>query len=1097
MSTYNYRIYLRRQKYMSTKKQIVDYVTHTPENVNSNVLSSMLDSISGGASSWADLTGKPFDSVGNGLKVESGALTADTPSSRGAGEGSMQIGTGVAESDYSVAEGLNTKTLVSEEETQGRGSHAEGIGSIAKASGSHAEGNTTMTLGSYSHAEGSGTTTGGVASHAEGNGTVTNNFAEHAEGSHNVSNKASDSFGDEGNTISSIGIGTSLEDKKNAWEVMQNGDAYLYGVGDYDGTNTSEAKTLQEVLSSSSSGADWDAEEGQDRFIANKPGTVTIEPDPQFPKTYWEDKKINVDSNRLPYLLRDEMSWRTLAILANIENFQNSIIENIAGTDLINLKKIAELYDELPTQQVIDEEFEGSWDKWAEYYCPQQGLTYFGEELDIGNLPDLSKYTTVDFDAKINKILQSNPPKSIQFNKINEEAGINLKGKADVWGNPAIFGGIFQMSPQLTDTLTMTIPYLIDSWLSEDNYFIGFAEIEDPNGLKIYIITILIENDNTLYETKEEILETKEFSNNFYNEDGEQVIHIEDYDQFQINLQKTNNNTAMFEFEAPEDIIIPYQIYTDYSYSKDDNIDFKIYLDGKQIFSIKDIDVLGHNFILELNLLKGKHNIIFNCTSNITDEYAYLRGNISDFTLINDETVLEATDVITTYVVNLDYIINSASNKVVKQLEIEAVETPNWWFGNGISLIDGPITVLENTVFRGTITSGGVAQASTPEFGITSLINFKSIELFNFINYDFEKEPTFNPGKMEALSKADYIKGHLTLNKSLVSIRKNPDWIEGMDIKQRYLINLSQDVKEEIMEAKSTLSIELMPGFPTTAITNLDNIYSETMFDNQFVYTEYGGSGVIMSNSVWFTISATDENDKHSFPQIYAYIANGFFDMVDSLIDEDGGELTAVLTVAKELVIEEAYIAEKLSPQYLDIDNTSLTINEDGKLQSSGGPVIWKIDEITGELNYKPSEIYQFHQEGRDIKLLHPDQPFYLNCDLAMEQGPGDYLILFTLDQYGSPEMTGTCEYIDYLHVTFMGPDDDYDYIENFVELLPAPQQTDDGVYLLMQITYEDGTFCREWVMADVSAILEEHQPEDTFSLKFSDNEGFKWVKDE
>lgn len=168
----------------------------------------------------------------------------------GTGEGSIQVkgSNSSAESDHSVAEGLNTKTLVSEEETQGRGSHAEGIGSIAKASASHAEGNTTMTLGSYSHTEGSGTTAGGAASHAEGNGTVTNNFAEHAEGSHNVSNKASDNFGDEGNTISSVGIGTSLEDKKNALEIMQNGDAYLLGVGEYDGTNTSSADTLQEIL---------------------------------------------------------------------------------------------------------------------------------------------------------------------------------------------------------------------------------------------------------------------------------------------------------------------------------------------------------------------------------------------------------------------------------------------------------------------------------------------------------------------------------------------------------------------------------------------------------------------------------------------------------------------------------------------------------------------------------------------------------------------------------------------------------------------------------------------------------------------------------
>lgn len=62
---------------MSTKKQIIDYATHTPENVNSNVLSSMLDGLGGGASSWTDLTGKPFDNVGSGLKVEDKNLKLD------------------------------------------------------------------------------------------------------------------------------------------------------------------------------------------------------------------------------------------------------------------------------------------------------------------------------------------------------------------------------------------------------------------------------------------------------------------------------------------------------------------------------------------------------------------------------------------------------------------------------------------------------------------------------------------------------------------------------------------------------------------------------------------------------------------------------------------------------------------------------------------------------------------------------------------------------------------------------------------------------------------------------------------------------------
>ncbi len=98
----------------------------------------------------------------------------------------------------------------------------------------------------YSHAEGSGTISGGRSSHAEGDSTLTNNVAEHAEGSYNYSHSTKD--GDIGNTLHSIGIGTSMSNRKNAIEVMQNGDVYIIGIGGYDGTNIDSAKTLQQVI---------------------------------------------------------------------------------------------------------------------------------------------------------------------------------------------------------------------------------------------------------------------------------------------------------------------------------------------------------------------------------------------------------------------------------------------------------------------------------------------------------------------------------------------------------------------------------------------------------------------------------------------------------------------------------------------------------------------------------------------------------------------------------------------------------------------------------------------------------------------------------
>lgn len=127
---------------------------------------------------------------------------------------------------------------------------AHGHETTASGNASHSEGINTSATGIYSHSEGNGTVAQGIASHAEGRGTVASNPYEHAEGSYNESHKNVDLFGDGGNTIFSIGIGDDPRRTKNAVEVMQNGDVYLYGVGDYDGTRLGDSYTLKYVIDS-------------------------------------------------------------------------------------------------------------------------------------------------------------------------------------------------------------------------------------------------------------------------------------------------------------------------------------------------------------------------------------------------------------------------------------------------------------------------------------------------------------------------------------------------------------------------------------------------------------------------------------------------------------------------------------------------------------------------------------------------------------------------------------------------------------------------------------------------------------------------------
>lgn len=100
----------------------------------------------------------------------------------------------------------------------------------------HSEGKDTKASGDYSHAEGNMTYTQGQYSHAEGIQTETTNTAEHASGKYNKSNQG---------TIHSVGVGTSTDDRKNAFEIDESGNVYIKNVGGYDGTNPSASTSLQ------------------------------------------------------------------------------------------------------------------------------------------------------------------------------------------------------------------------------------------------------------------------------------------------------------------------------------------------------------------------------------------------------------------------------------------------------------------------------------------------------------------------------------------------------------------------------------------------------------------------------------------------------------------------------------------------------------------------------------------------------------------------------------------------------------------------------------------------------------------------------------
>lgn len=146
------------------------------------------------------------------------------------GNASHVEGTGnIAPKAFATLEGLDTGATAS---FVNGANHAEGAGNLAGAAASHAEG-IRNEIGDNAY-----------ASHAEGIKNTTQNRAEHASGQYNKSNKTTDTFGDSGNTLFSVGCGTSDADRKNAFEIMQDGTCKYYDVATGEQINVGVAKEL-------------------------------------------------------------------------------------------------------------------------------------------------------------------------------------------------------------------------------------------------------------------------------------------------------------------------------------------------------------------------------------------------------------------------------------------------------------------------------------------------------------------------------------------------------------------------------------------------------------------------------------------------------------------------------------------------------------------------------------------------------------------------------------------------------------------------------------------------------------------------------------
>ena len=189
--------------------------------------------------------------AGRGISITTGE-TADTvsfnlPISAGTGSESIIAATELNYPNKATANGaiaFNGYGFVPTSAT-GVNSIAQGAATSAQGGASHSEGYDTKAIGYASHSEGEGTSAMTESSHAEGVNTKATNKSEHASGRYNISVSASTTFGDSGNTLFSVGNGTSYSARHNAFEIRQNGDIYIADTNDTSTTNYYEKPMIK------------------------------------------------------------------------------------------------------------------------------------------------------------------------------------------------------------------------------------------------------------------------------------------------------------------------------------------------------------------------------------------------------------------------------------------------------------------------------------------------------------------------------------------------------------------------------------------------------------------------------------------------------------------------------------------------------------------------------------------------------------------------------------------------------------------------------------------------------------------------------------
>lgn len=439
---------------------------------------------------------------------------------------------------------------------------------------------------------------------------------------------------------------------------------------------TVEDGALKTTGGSGGRGADWDAEEGEDGFIENKPFESHIENVPGLPHTYMDNLSVILNEDLIDKTGLSAEIWEREIGIPREKCFMSSglILNYTQAQGCYSFTHEGAPY---PGDEAIIEEY-GSVQAFGEAMAVAiidfMGLpvpcTYIGDfNYVTGNLPNITSLKNPVYSSEVYGNEESSCPVTISVNSLSPTPAEPMftTNHVDIWGNTGIFSGYAAEILRVafdTEFISPICAQVNNPTL--DKYYFAISTISYMGMYPIYWYDIVFADDKYFGKDSEQstvtytaVKSTDAGSGITVSTDGEgnQVTHFE--------LQDRSNQylAIIYEIEASNDVTTYFDM-GNYTSGKMWDAKFKFILDGEVISSfdknqwIDEID----DYSEDLQISQGTHTVVIELSWDELDSYGMQLPQYFDLIIFNSEdgeltfTELSSAEVeVTTYTYNSSF----------------------------------------------------------------------------------------------------------------------------------------------------------------------------------------------------------------------------------------------------------------------------------------------------------------------------------------------------------------------------------------------------------------------------------------------------------